>query len=51
MFNALVLDGAGGAVTPSIQLLDEASLPAGNVTVAVDFSGINYKEVGNAADW
>jgi acrylyl-CoA reductase (NADPH) len=44
MFNALVLDGAGGAVTPSIQLLDEASLPAGNVTVAVDFSGINYKD-------
>jgi acrylyl-CoA reductase (NADPH) len=44
MFQALVLDDASGAVMPSVQTLDEASLPAGNVTVAVDFSTLNYKD-------
>lgn len=44
MFKALVIDDSSGAVTASVQDLDEASLPAGNVTVAVEFSTVNYKD-------
>jgi acrylyl-CoA reductase (NADPH) len=44
MFKALVVDNRGGAITASVQELDEASLPAGKVTVAVEYSGINYKD-------
>lgn len=44
MFRALVLDHGDGKVNASVQELDEASLPAGNVTVAVDYSTINYKD-------
>jgi acrylyl-CoA reductase (NADPH) len=44
MFKALVVDNSGGAVAASVQNLDEASLPPGNVTVAVEYSGINYKD-------
>src|SRR5208337_4653269 len=44
MFKALVVDDAGGKVTASVQELDEARLPAGDVTVAVEYSTINYKD-------
>ena len=44
MFRALVLEEAGGTVTPSIRELDEAALPAGNVTVAVEYTTVNYKD-------
>jgi acrylyl-CoA reductase (NADPH) len=44
MFRALVLDHGDGKVNASVQELDETSLPAGNVTVAVDYSTINYKD-------
>jgi acrylyl-CoA reductase (NADPH) len=44
MFKALVLDNSGGTVTASIQHLDDASLPAGTVTVAVEYSSLNYKD-------
>ncbi len=44
MFRALVLDEAGGVVTPSIRELDESALPAGNVTVAIEFTTVNYKD-------
>jgi acrylyl-CoA reductase (NADPH) len=44
MFKALVLDEAGGAVTSSIRELDELALPAGNVTVAVEYTTVNYKD-------
>jgi acrylyl-CoA reductase (NADPH) len=44
MFKALVVDNEGGAVAASIKDLDEASLPPGNVTVAVEYSGLNYKD-------
>jgi acrylyl-CoA reductase (NADPH) len=44
MFKALVVDRSDGGVVASVQDLDEASLPAGNVTVAVEYSGINYKD-------
>ncbi len=44
MFKALVLEEAGGTVTPSIKVLDESALPAGNVTVAIDYTTVNYKD-------
>ena len=44
MFRALVLEEADGKVTSSIQELDEASLPDGDVTVAIDYSTLNYKD-------
>jgi acrylyl-CoA reductase (NADPH) len=44
MFKALVLDEADGKVTSSIQSLDEERLPAGDVTLAVDYSTLNYKD-------
>jgi len=44
MFRALVLEEAGGAVTSSIKELDDSALPAGNVTVAVEYTTVNYKD-------
>ena len=44
MFKALVVDNRSGAIAASVQKLDEASLPAGHVTVSVEYSGINYKD-------
>jgi acrylyl-CoA reductase (NADPH) len=44
MFKALVVDNGGGALTAGVQELDEARLPPGNVTVAVDYSTVNYKD-------
>lgn len=44
MFNALVLRKAGDEVTAKVEELDEARLPEGNVTVAVEYSTLNYKD-------
>ena len=44
MFRALVLEEADGKVSSSVQELDEASLPDGDVTVAIDYSTLNYKD-------
>ena len=44
MFKALVVDSNGGTVSASMQTIDEASLPPGNVLVAVEYSGVNYKD-------
>ncbi len=44
MFKALVVDNAGGSVITAIQELDESLLPPGNVTVAVEYSTVNYKD-------
>src|SRR6267154_894432 len=44
MFKAMVVDNSSGVVAASVQDLDEVSLPPGNVTVAVEYSGINYKD-------
>ncbi|MGA2342868.1 MAG: MDR family oxidoreductase [Steroidobacteraceae bacterium] len=44
MFQALVVDNNGGTVTASMQTVSEASLPAGNVLVGVDYSTVNYKD-------
>ena len=44
MFQALVVDNNGGTVTASMQTANEASLPAGNVLVGVEYSTVNYKD-------
>ncbi len=44
MFKALVVDNAGGSVIAAVQQLDESLLPPGNVTVAVEYSTVNYKD-------
>lgn len=45
MFRALVVDkDATGATHASVQDLSEDRLPPGNVTVAVDYSTLNYKD-------
>jgi len=44
MFKAMVVDKAGGSVSAAVQELDEAHLPPGNVTVAVEYSTVNYKD-------
>jgi len=43
-FRALVLHEEGGKVAPRIEAVDEARLPAGEVTVAVECSTLNYKD-------
>ena len=43
MFNALVLEN-NPAFHASVQAVDEARLPPGDVTVAVDYSTLNYKD-------
>ena len=44
MFKTLVVDNNGGTVGASLQSIDEATLPAGNVRVAVEYSTVNYKD-------
>src|SRR5215468_675144 len=44
MFRALVLHEEGGKVVPRIEAVDEARLPPGEVTVAVECSTLNYKD-------
>jgi acrylyl-CoA reductase (NADPH) len=43
-FRALVLHEEGGKVVPRIEAVDEARLPPGDVTVAVECSTLNYKD-------
>ncbi|MEM8627762.1 MAG: MDR family oxidoreductase [Pseudomonadota bacterium] len=44
-FNALVVEkNDEGKKSASVQQLDESQLPAGNVTVAVEYSTVNYKD-------
>lgn len=45
MFKALVMtQGEDGLASAAIQELDESQLPAGDVTVAVEYSTVNYKD-------
>jgi acrylyl-CoA reductase (NADPH) len=44
MFKALVLENTSGAVSATVQELEESRLPAGNVTVAIEYSTVNYKD-------
>jgi acrylyl-CoA reductase (NADPH) len=44
-FKALVVDkDAEGKTSAAVQILDTAALPPGNVTVAVEYSTVNYKD-------
>jgi acrylyl-CoA reductase (NADPH) len=44
-FKALVVDkDAEGKTSAGVQVLDEGQLPPGNVTVAVEYSTVNYKD-------
>jgi acrylyl-CoA reductase (NADPH) len=43
-FRALVLHEEGGKVVPSIEAVDEADLPPGEVTVRIECSTLNYKD-------
>ena len=43
-FRALVLHEEGGKVEPRVETVDETRLPAGDVTVAVEYSTLNYKD-------
>jgi acrylyl-CoA reductase (NADPH) len=43
-FRALVLHEEGGKIVPRLESLDESRLPAGEVTVAVEYSTLNYKD-------
>jgi acrylyl-CoA reductase (NADPH) len=44
MFRALVLEKDGDAAAAHLRELDESALPAGDVTVAVEYSTLNYKD-------
>ncbi|MEX2202446.1 MAG: MDR family oxidoreductase [Dongiaceae bacterium] len=44
MFKALVLEESDGKVTSSIQEIGEDRLPEGDVTIAVEYSTLNYKD-------
>jgi acrylyl-CoA reductase (NADPH) len=44
MFKALVLEERDGKVSGAVQSLSEDRLPAGDVTVAVQYSTLNYKD-------
>jgi len=44
MFKALVLEAGGDQLRPKIRQLDDDALPAGDVTVAVAYSGLNFKD-------
>jgi acrylyl-CoA reductase (NADPH) len=43
-FRALVLHEEGGKVVPRLEAVDEVRLPSGEVTVAVEYSTLNYKD-------
>jgi acrylyl-CoA reductase (NADPH) len=43
-FRALVLHEEGGKVVPRLETIDESRLPPGEVTVAVEYSTLNYKD-------
>ena len=44
MFRALLLEQTDGVVSPSIRELDDSALPEANVTVAVEYTTVNYKD-------
>ncbi|MFT9376245.1 alcohol dehydrogenase catalytic domain-containing protein, partial [Komagataeibacter saccharivorans] len=44
MFEALMISRTDDAVTTRVEQVDPASLPEGDVTVAVDHSSLNYKD-------
>jgi acrylyl-CoA reductase (NADPH) len=43
-FRALVLHEEGGKIVPRVEAVEEERLPPGEVTVAVEYSTLNYKD-------
>jgi len=43
-FRALMLHEDGGKLVPRLEAVDETRLPSGEVTVAVEYSTLNYKD-------
>jgi acrylyl-CoA reductase (NADPH) len=43
-FNALFIDQVDGAVAPSLRRIATEALPPGEVTVAIEYSTVNYKD-------
>lgn len=43
-FKGLMLEETDGKVSSSLQDIDDARLPEGDVTVAVKYSTVNYKD-------
>lgn len=44
-FNALIVNKDGeGRTSAGVETIDEARLPDGDVTVAVEYSTLNYKD-------
>ena len=43
-FRALVLHEEGGKIVPRLESVDDSRLPPGEVTVAVEYSTLNYKD-------
>ncbi len=43
-FRALVLEESDGMVSASVQTVEDSALPDGDVTVAVEYSDLNYKD-------
>jgi len=44
MFRALLLEESGAGITANIRQMEDSALPAGNVTVSVEYSTVNYKD-------
>jgi len=44
MFKALLLEQSGATTISRVTMLDESSLPPGDVMVQIDFSSLNYKD-------
>lgn len=44
MFNAIVIDKVEGNYHTALVAQEESALPEGDVTVAIDYSSINYKD-------
>ena len=43
MFRALVLDQSADGLSSEVTELDDDRLPAGDVTIAVEWSSLNYR--------
>jgi putative YhdH/YhfP family quinone oxidoreductase len=48
MYRALVTEATDGQFRSSVKTLDEAQLPAGDVTIRVHYSSLNYKDALSA---
>ena len=44
MFNAILLSQRGGNTRASLESIDDARLPKGDVTIRIDYSSLNFKD-------